>query len=182
MNDFSREKDEIERLVAKYTRAKRAADKKRAKDSKTNKSIKESVDRINREFGFNDDDEEKKSKKKSKNNDTSKSDSSEKPGIFKNLKKVFDATMGERTVDDLYGFKYLKEKDFIKLKNALFGNKTIKSSADMNKFLNGAYTIAGAETELQKYKFFISHIDSLTYLIIKLIHYNYIINKIKYQV
>lgn len=156
LNDFSREKDEIERLVAKYTRAKRLADKKRAKDRKTNKSIKESVDRINREFGFNDD-EEKKSKKKSKNNDTSKSDSSEKPGIFENLKKVFYATMGERPVDDLYGFKYLKEKDFIKLKNALFGNQPIKSSAAMDKFLKGAYAIAGAETELQKYKFFISH-------------------------
>ena len=37
--------------------------------------------------------------------------------------------MGERPVDDLYGFKYLKEKDFIKLKNALFGNQPIKSSA-----------------------------------------------------
>lgn len=156
LDDFSRERDEIERLVAEYTRAKRVADKKRAKDRKTNKSVKESVDRINREFGFNDD-EEKKSKKKSKNNDTSKSDSSEKPGIFENLKKVFDATMGERTVDKLYEFKYLKEKDFIKLKNALFGNQPIKSSADMNKFLKGAYTIAGAETELQKYKFFISH-------------------------
>lgn len=156
LNDFSREQDEIERLVAEYTRAKRAANKKRAKDSKTNKSIKESVDRINREFGFNDD-EEKKSKKKSKNNDTSKSDSSEKPGIFENLKKVFDATLGERPVDDLYGFKYLKEKDFIKLKNALFGNQPIKSSAAMDKFLKGAYAVAGAETELQKYKFFISH-------------------------
>ena len=156
LNDFSREQDEIAKYVAKYTRAKRAADKKRAKDRKTNKSIKESVDRINREFGFNDD-EEKKSKKKSKNNDTSKSDSSEKPGIFENLKKVFYATMGERPVDDLYGFKYLKEKDFIKLKNALFGNQPIKSSAAMDKFLKGAYAIAGAETELQKYKFFISH-------------------------
>lgn len=157
LNDISREKDEIEKAVAKYTRAKREADKKRVKDRKTNKSIKESVDRTNREYGFNDDDEEKKSKKKSKNNDTSKSDSSEKPGIFENLKKVFDATLGERTVDDLYGFKYLKEKDFIKLKNALFGNQPIKSSAAMDKFLKGAYTVAGAETELQKYKFFISH-------------------------
>lgn len=156
LDDFSREKDEITKYVEKYTRAKREADKKRPKDRKTNKSIKESVDRINREFGFNDD-EEKKSKNKSKNNDTSKSDSSEKPGIFENLKKVFDATMGERTVDKMYEFKYLKEKDFIKLKNALFGNQPIKSSADMNKFLNGAYAIAGAETELQKYKFFISH-------------------------
>ena len=156
LDDFSREKDEIAKYVAEYTRAKRLADKKRAKDRKTNKSIKESVDKINREFGFNDD-EEKKSKKKSKNNDTSKSDSSEKPGIFENLKKVFDATLGERTVDKLYEFKYLKEKDFIKLKNALFGNQPIKSSADMNKFLKGAYAIAGAETELQKYKFFISH-------------------------
>ena len=156
LNDFNREQDEIERLVAEYTRAKRLADKKRVKDRKTNKLIKESVDRINREFGFNDD-EEKKSKKKSKNNDTSKSDSSEKPGIFENLKKVFDATMGERTVDKMYEFKYLNEKDFIKLKNALFGNQPIKSSEAMNKFLKGAYTIAGAETELQKYKFFISH-------------------------
>lgn len=157
LDDFSREKDEITKYVEKYTRAKRAADKKRAKDRKTNKAIKESADRINREFGFNDDDEEKKSKKKSKNNDTSKSDSSEKPGIFENLKKVFDATLGERPVDDLYGFKYLKEKDFIKLKNALFGNQPIKSSAAMDKFLKGAYAVAGAETELQKYKFFISH-------------------------
>ena len=156
LDDFSREKDEITKYVEKYTRAKREADKKRPKDRKTNKSIKESVDRINREFGFNDD-EEKKSKKKSKNNDTSKSDSSEKPGIFENLKKVFDATLGERPVDDLYGFKYLKEKDFIKLKNALFGNQPIKSSAAMDKFLKGAYAVAGAETELQKYKFFISH-------------------------
>lgn len=154
LDDFSREKDEIAKYVERYTTQKRMADKIRAAKRDETKELKETLNSINRKHGFMGKDKIEMPKKKSKDKDTSKSDNSKK---FENLKKVFDATMGERTVDDLYGFKYLKEKDFIKLKNALFGNQPIKSSADMNKFLKGAYTVAGAETELQKYKFFISH-------------------------
>lgn len=154
LDEFYKEQDEIEKYVERYTTQKRMADKIRAAKRDETKELKETLNSINRKHGFMGKDKIEMPKKKSKDKATSKSDNSKK---FKDLKKVFDATLGEREVDDMYAFKYLKDKDFIKLRNALFGNQPIKSAADLNKFLKGAYVIAGAETELQKYKFFVSH-------------------------